>query len=233
MPFTVDEFHDLIRLVELHPEWRAELRRSMLTDELLALPEQVGALTREVIMLVTTQQRLEEQMTTLTIQVTSLARSVQTLTDDVGDLKGKSLEADYRTKGPAYFSRLIRRPHVLTSDELVTLVEDAREHGVFSDAETQELYNADLVVRGRRAIDGTEVYLVVEISWDVGPYDVERTARRAALLARIGVAVMPVVAGARLTAEAGRLAQQYQVWQLTAGHVIPPEPAEFSSRLCR
>ena len=229
MPFTADEFHDLIRLVESHPEWRAELRRLVLTDELLALPEQVGVLTREVTTLATTQQRLEEQMTTLTIQVTSLARSVQTLTDDMGELKGRSLEADYRTKGPAYFGRLIRRPHVLTSDELVTLLEDAREHGVFSDAETQELYDADLVVRGRRAMDGTAVYLVVEVSWGVGPYDVERAARRAALLARIGVAVIPVVAGERLTAEAGRLAQQHQVWQLTTGHVIPPEPAAFSS----
>ena len=43
------------------------------------------------------------------------------------------------------------------------------------------------------------------------------------------VAVMPVVAGERLTAEAGRLAQQHRVWQLTAGHVISPEPAAFSS----
>jgi hypothetical protein len=215
MPFTADEFHDLVRLVESHPEWRAELRRLVLTDELLALPEQVGVLT--------------EQMTALTVQVTALARSVQTLTDDVGALKGRSLEADYRTKGPAYFGRLIRRPHVLTSDELVTLLEDARERGVFSDAEVQELYDADLVVRGRRAVDGTEVYLVVEVSWGVGQYDVERAARRAALLARIGAAVIPVVAGERLTAEAGRLAQQHRVWQLTAGHVIPPEPAAFSS----
>jgi hypothetical protein len=126
-------------------------------------------------------------------------------------------------------SRHLRRPQVLTSDELVTLLEDAREHGVFSDAEIQELYDADLVVRGRRAIDSTEVYLVVEVSWGVGPYDVERAARRAALLARIGVAVMPVVAGERLTAEADCLAQQHQVWQITAGHVIPPVPAAFSS----
>jgi hypothetical protein len=229
MPLTADEFRDLIRLIEAHPEWRADLRRLVLTDELLTLPQQVGALTREVTTLATTQQHLAEQMTALTVQVTALARSIQTLTDDVGNLKGRSLEVDYRTKGPAYFGRLIRRPHVLTSDELVTLLEGAREHGVFSDAEIQELYDADLIVRGRRAMDGTEIYLVVEVSWGVGPYDVERAARRAALLARIGVAVIPVVAGERLTAEAGRLAQQHQVWQITAGHVIPPEPAAFSS----
>jgi hypothetical protein len=150
MPFTADEFHDLVRLVEAHPEWRADLRRLVLTDELLALPEQVGVLT--------------EQMTTLTIQVPALARSVQTLMDDVDALKGRGLEADYRTKGPAYFGRLIRRPHVLTSDELVTLLEDAREHGAFSDAEVQVLYDAALVVRRRRAVDGTEMYLVVEVS---------------------------------------------------------------------
>ena len=26
MPFTMDDFHDLIRLIETRPEWRAELR---------------------------------------------------------------------------------------------------------------------------------------------------------------------------------------------------------------
>ena len=59
MAFTADEFHDLVRIVEAHPEWRAELRRLVLTDELLALPEQVGALTREVTALAVSQQRLE------------------------------------------------------------------------------------------------------------------------------------------------------------------------------
>jgi len=31
---------------------------------------------------------------------------------------------------------------------------------------------ADVIVRGRRWEDGTEVYLVVEISWGVGLHDV-------------------------------------------------------------
>lgn len=44
MPFTVEEFYDLIRLLEERPEWRAELRRLTLTDELLALPELVREL---------------------------------------------------------------------------------------------------------------------------------------------------------------------------------------------
>ena len=42
MPFTVENFRDLVRILEAHPEWRAELRRLVLTDELLSLPEQLA-----------------------------------------------------------------------------------------------------------------------------------------------------------------------------------------------
>ncbi|RMF83078.1 MAG: hypothetical protein D6736_22150 [Nitrospinota bacterium] len=38
MPFTVEDFRDLLRLLEQHPEWRSELRRWVLSEELLSLP---------------------------------------------------------------------------------------------------------------------------------------------------------------------------------------------------
>ena len=41
MPFTVDDFQDLIRLLGEHPEWRTGLRRHVLSDELLDLPDRV------------------------------------------------------------------------------------------------------------------------------------------------------------------------------------------------
>jgi hypothetical protein len=44
MPFSVEEFHDLVRILEERPEWRREIRRLVLTDELLSLPEQVVSL---------------------------------------------------------------------------------------------------------------------------------------------------------------------------------------------
>src|SRR5216684_4275307 len=83
MPFGFEDFHDLVRLLEEHPEWRSELRRLVLTDELLALPEQVATLTEA-------QKRTEEQVaalatqvTTLTSQVAALATQVTTLTSQV------------------------------------------------------------------------------------------------------------------------------------------------------
>ncbi len=42
MPFTVDDFHDFVRLLEERPEWRAEMRRLLLSDEYLAVPEQIA-----------------------------------------------------------------------------------------------------------------------------------------------------------------------------------------------
>ena len=38
MSFTVDDYHDLVRLVQQHPEWKSELRQLLLSDELLELP---------------------------------------------------------------------------------------------------------------------------------------------------------------------------------------------------
>jgi len=296
MPFTVEEFRDLVRLLEERPEWREELRRLVLTPELLALPEQIAelrarseqqfqeliaaqqrtearvdalvaaqqrtearvdTLADQIAALVAAQQRTEARVDTLADQIAALAaaqqrteeevrglaqalrrtegqvtlltQAMQTLTNDVGELKGKSLEADYWTKGPAYFSRVVRRPHVLTADELTTLVEDARDNRVLLEFEAQEIYEADVIVRGRRLEDGTAVYLLVEVSWGVGRHDVERATQRAALLARLGTPVVPVVAGKRITTAAARLAQRQQVWQLTNGRAVAPGDATLSS----
>lgn len=37
MSFVVEDFHQLVALLEQHPEWRAELRRLVLSEQLLSL----------------------------------------------------------------------------------------------------------------------------------------------------------------------------------------------------
>ncbi len=247
MPFSVEEFHDLVRLLEERPEWRRELRRLVLTDELLALPEQVASLraatdqrfqelARQVAELAEAQRHTEEHIAELADaqkriegQFTELAESVRVIANDMGELKGESLENRYPTKGFAYLSRIVRRAHVLSADELTTLVEDAVDSGTLSDDQAKDIYAADVVARGRRREDGAEVYLVVEVSWGVGPDDVMRACRRAEILTRTGVTVIPVVAGRWVIPEAGWLARRSQTWQLTDGSAIPPELTSVSS----
>jgi len=58
MAFTVQDYLDLVRLLAEHPEWRSELRRLLLSEDLLTLPD----LVRE---LVEAQRRTEEQLAAL------------------------------------------------------------------------------------------------------------------------------------------------------------------------
>jgi hypothetical protein len=59
MAFTVADFHDLIRLLEEHPDWQTELRRVLLSQDLLDLPRTVQELA-------TAQYRTEEAIIRLT-----------------------------------------------------------------------------------------------------------------------------------------------------------------------
>ena len=229
MAFTVQDFHDLITLVTQHPEWRAELRRLVLTEELLALPQIVRDLAeaqqrteQQIAQLVEAQQRTEQQIAQLVEAQRRTERQIVRLQNDVGELKGIVLEQRYRTHAFAYFSRLVRRTHALMEDELVALLEEAVARGVLSEDGMDEIARADVVVRGQRRDGSGDVYLVVEVSWGVGPGDVERAVRRAALLSQTGLQTMPVVAGERITDEAAELARAMRAWQVLDGRVTAP-----------
>jgi hypothetical protein len=66
----------------------------------------------------------------------------------------------------------------------------------------------DLLARGRRRTDGQETVLVVEVSWSIAPYDVERVVRRAEIFTWRGVSALPIVAGREVSDEARSAAQQ-------------------------
>jgi len=103
---------------------------------------------------------------------------------------------------------------VLSAAELVDLLENGVEQGILTDEEKDEVLLTDAVVRGKRKDDGAPIYLAIEVSWGVGPYDVERAVYRAALLSKLGVPAMPVVAGKSITTSADRLAREKQVQQI-------------------
>jgi hypothetical protein len=264
MAFTVRDFRDLVALLEQHPEWRAELRRLVLTEELLALPQVVRELVDaqqraeqrlerlEMIVqalaeaqqrteqrleqteqrlerLETTVQaladallRLEQQIAQLTEAHLRLERRMERVEGSVGDLKGITLEIRYYDRAFAYFARMVRRAHALSGDELHALLDPAIDQGMLSEEGADDVIQADVVVRGRRRDDGSEVYLVVEVSWGVGPGAVERAIRRASLLAQTGVQTLPVVAGEGITDEAAELARAMHAWQVLDGQVISP-----------
>lgn len=228
MPFTVEDFRDLVRILEQKPEWRVELRRLVLTEELLAMPEQLAALRAETERrfqeLTTETTRLSHETMRLSRELAELIKIVKRLVVDVAELKGGSLERRHRERAPAYFGERLRRVRALSSEDLDEVLESLVDRGLLSESDATDVRRSDLVVRGRRRDDGAEVYLVVEVSSGVEPGDVERAARRAEILSRSGIAALPAVAGSRITTEASGLAREKRVWQFTDGATHDTEP---------
>ncbi|MDR7400458.1 MAG: hypothetical protein QN144_14275, partial [Armatimonadota bacterium] len=65
MAFTVEDFSGLLRLLQEHPEWRAQLRAVLLGEELLSLPRLLRELGEEVRQLTEAHRRGEERLARL------------------------------------------------------------------------------------------------------------------------------------------------------------------------
>lgn len=74
MAFSVQDFRDLLRLLDEHPEWKAELRRAVLADDMLELPRIVRELAEA-------QRRTEERLEALTARVDALTARVEELAE--------------------------------------------------------------------------------------------------------------------------------------------------------
>ena len=214
MTFTVSDYADLVRLLNEHPEWRAELRRLLLSDELLTLPD----LVRE---LADAQRQIEAQFDAMREQVRLLVETVQALTDSVrglkdvvGDLNGKLLALTYRDRVGAYFGPLLRRVRAV---EAVTLEDKLEAH--LSHEEFKDVLLLDMLVSGRprHLPEADEVWWAVEISSVVDREDVTRARRRAEFLRRAGYRAVPTVAGEKATLGAEDDARQYTVVMLQDG----------------
>jgi hypothetical protein len=241
MPFTVADFHDLIRLLEEHPDWQTELRRVLFSQDLLDLPRTVQELA-------TAQRRTEEAITRLTERMeqgfaeatterhelrqdlTQLTGRVDRLTErmdqgfadaaedrqrirtdmaqgfadaatdrrdmrrDIGQLKGLGQEQFYRDRAAAIFGRLLVQGYDATN-QVADRLQEARQTGVISDRDYQEALAADLLWGGQTRDSRQPIVLVLEASWTVGHIDVDRAARRAAVLRQAGLRALPVAAG--------------------------------------
>jgi hypothetical protein len=113
---------------------------------------------------------------------------------DIGQLKGLGREQFYRDRAAAIFGRLLRQGYDATN-QVADHLQEARQTGVISDREYQEALPADLLWGGQTRDSRQPIVLVLEASWTVGHIDVERAARRAAVLRQAGLRALPVAAG--------------------------------------
>ena len=175
---------DLLRLLREDPDFRDEVRRLVLSQELLELPERFA--------------RFES----------FVERRFAVVEGDLGRLKGAEYERDVSGSFTSYASiafrlrhdRPLRRNRLLRGksqgmgEGFEDLISGAVERGLISEDEKLELQRADAVMSGQDV--GTTVYFVGEFSITVNNSDIDRAITRAAILSKAtGCHAWPMVIG--------------------------------------
>ena len=167
-------------------------------------------------------QRLQQELRDIVVALQTLKGHVDKVEVKLANIDGRTLELIYHQKASAYFGRLLRRPKVFPSDKLW---EVAEAH--VTEEEFNDLLLLDLLVKGKAKHEPElgDVWLAVEISAVVDEHDVQRAARRAALLRKAGNIVIPVVAGEDVRLEAEAAARQEVVVVMQDGRTFLWEEA--------
>lgn len=165
MAFTVRDFHDLVEILEEQPAWRAELRRLVLTDEILGLPQALRDLAQSVRELAESQRRYEEKSEThfakietdihelktdvsqLKVDVSQLKVDVVRSDTRVGRLDERTLQQQVRERLPTYLSRLALRLRPLNNADFAELLEIAAEEGHITEEQPKAKAQATLYYR--------------------------------------------------------------------------------------
>ncbi len=130
------------------------------------------------------------------------------MNDQIGELRGETLELRYHRHIGAYFGRTLRR---IRTVDILTL-EDEIEARLSEDAFI-ELQLLDILAQGkvRHHPDRPDVWLAIEISATVNTNDVTRARKRADLLCQAGYPTIAVAGGEECSRDAATLAQQHKV----------------------
>ena len=197
---TINTMQDLTRLLKENPEWRDELRRLLLTEELLELPQRFAEYTK------VTDKRLD------------------TIERRLDSLRGYALEQRLPTQiPPLVASRFrVRRPYPIWNPGIIPLhprtqafesrMEQAAEDGTITDDEETRLRVTDLVLRSQRQTDRSTLWFAVEASGVINYEDITRANRSAAAITKIYEQdALPLVYGYRIDEEQRGLADQLEV----------------------
>ena len=183
----VTSINEIIRAMRRNPDLRDELRREILTEELLAMPQRLSDL-------VTVVNAQGPQLEDLVTVVKRQGRDIEVLKNDMGYVKGRLVETSLQGWIiPFLSSRLnLRRATVVRgpvrdgiAHEFEDAIEDAGDRGEIEANQRERIYSTDVIVRARRRETGEIVYVPVEASFTIDYSDVDRAANTAIALRQV------------------------------------------------
>lgn len=201
MPLSAEDRERFLSSLRSDEAFREEVRRQVLTEELLSLPERFVALVGEVHALA---ERLDVFVEATDRRLASLERQVTRLADDYGDLRGAVLEQQVRQNPGYYLHKYAKRVRVVTLDELL----DRQGSPFLSEEEEAVLARTDVLATGVSRARGGPVVFAIEATWRPHSGDVERDVRRRDVLADKGIEALAVIVSIKTATEGvARLAE--------------------------
>ena len=191
----VDTIDDIIRILREQPEAKEAVRRLILTDELLRLPQQIA----EIAAIVQRTSEIQDRHTRFLEQHTRL---LEQHSRDIDELKKDSSWL----KGLAAFTPAERRYQIIALDmglepvrlldpgEIVrmTMTEAAQE---FDQSDLNSFRDCDLIIAAHNPSDG-DCYITVQVSFTVDHSDISRAIKHAEMVTRFtGKPAFPAVSG--------------------------------------
>jgi flagellar motor protein MotB len=172
------------------------------------------------------QLRTEQGLNRLSSEVGELTRAVRAMQPKVARADGWLLEQRYIERAPSYFGRWFRQIEVLWPGRLDRKLEQQLDVALTPE-EKDEVLRLDAILRGKVPPPASqdEVFVALEASVTIYVDDVERAWKRAALLRRLDIPVVAVVAGEAIERDAETYAQANAVAILQDGKRLGWEQA--------
>ncbi len=237
MTLSADEKARFLTGLRTDPDFLEEVRREVLTRELLSLPEAftrlvglVGIIEADLRQLIVRVDDLTKRVDELTKRVDDLTKRMDELTKRVDKgfrkldpIRGFSYEWKWRDDACSYLGTCgFRKVRFIAKADLADLLDEALNAGRCDELTRNQLLRLDAVHSAVRTSDQVRVYVAAEVSAQVDDNDIERARDRArALEQTTGVPVVGVVVGAVLGVHARHNAE-------SAG-LIAIEPDEWAA----
>ena len=199
---------DVIRWIQEDPEAKEELRRILLTEELLNLPQKFAELV--------------EMTRRNSRAIDRLVNASERRDRDIGLLKGLALEASLQGNAISFLSgrfrlrrgRVMRGPTMYEiNHEFEDAVYDANLEGTITESQRNRILDTDLIARARDSAANETVYVAVEASFTIEADDIARVNETADSLRKVFPSnrVMAVVYGSNINDKDAEFARNQSV----------------------
>ncbi len=194
MALSSDERDRFLTTLRSDAAFREEVRREVLSAELLELPQRFAAFVEEM-------HTFREEVHAFVMEMRAFRESTERrlgalesvtgrLTDDSAKLRGMILEQTIRGNSGYYLRRHARRVKLADLDDLL----DDLGIADMGDDDYKVLARTDVLATGRSSEGGKAVVFVVEATWRAHTGDVDRQAARRRILSERGVDAVAIIA---------------------------------------